>query len=180
MLFYKEKFKYLYMRQNGLCPIAKEHGHGATPDALHHRLHNTKENRERFILFIDSILNLVAVNNEWHINNNSWGKITEKEAEKWERFLIRHHKLAIWVNTLQVPDKLYCANCANCIVKVMKNHTDKYRYAVCKQDRWEPILLHDIKYKYKYYCPGYKPMGNNIEEYMKDINGYTIKTSEIK
>jgi len=179
--YYKAKFSYLYIRQNGLCPIAKEYGRGAKPNALHHKLHNTIENKKAFPLFINSIFNLVAVNNDWHLKNGSWGRMTEREAAKWERFLERHYKIAEWGNSLTIPDKHPCANCANCIVKlkIEKSENKTERLAYCKKLKWTPIYLHQIKDKYKY-CPDYEPMGEE-EDFMHEIKKLTYEnTTEYK
>jgi hypothetical protein len=65
---------------------------------LHHRVHKSKWRIKVYPLFIDSLLNLVGMNNSNHINNNSRFKITDLKAEKYQRFLENHPKIAKFVN----------------------------------------------------------------------------------
>lgn len=96
---YQEKFEYLANRNNWRCPIALEKDAIAQVTDLHHyRVHNTKVNRKLYPLFIDSMLNLVAVNNAWHLKNPSWGREPYFEAEKYELFLSRHPKIDKFLN----------------------------------------------------------------------------------
>ena len=99
---YEQKFKYLANRQNWLCPIGlKKYGRKDPVHDLHHRIcHNTKLNRKKYPLFIDSMLNLQPVNHDNHLNNPSWGGVRngERIAERWERFLERHPRLYFFVN----------------------------------------------------------------------------------
>lgn len=105
---YQIKYLYLIDRQRKkygmvFCPIFyKLKGRYKTPDALHHfKIHNTDINKKRYPLLIDSLLNLVPVFNSYHIQNNSWGKISEYQADKIERFLERHPKASQFVNNLE-------------------------------------------------------------------------------
>lgn len=110
ILHYEEKIKYLVEKQKrdeGLefeyCPITyKVKSLYKTPDSLHHtKVHNTKPNKKRYPLLIDSLLNLTPVFNAVHITRGSWGKISEFNADKIERFLERHVKAARFVNFLE-------------------------------------------------------------------------------
>lgn len=85
------------------CPIYYQlKGRYKTPDSLHHyRIHNTKNNRKRYPLLVDSLLNLLPVFNSYHILNNSWGKISEFNADKIERFLEKHPRAERFVNVLE-------------------------------------------------------------------------------
>lgn len=85
------------------CPIYyQKKGHYKTPDALHHtKVHNTKINQKRYPQLINSLLNLTPVFNSYHILNASWGKISEYNADKIERFLERHPKASQFVNNLE-------------------------------------------------------------------------------
>jgi hypothetical protein len=65
---------------------------------LHHRLHNTKVNKKKYPLFLNSMLNLMPVCNMYHLTNPSYGKITDYQADKYERFLERHPKICAFVN----------------------------------------------------------------------------------
>jgi len=104
MKSYEDKLSYLIERQKGLCPIASAHGEiAAFPWDLHHRLHNHKNYRARFPLFIDSILNLAAVNHDWHIANPSALHIGMYQADCYERFLSCHPEIAHWVNDPSLP-----------------------------------------------------------------------------
>ena len=98
MKAYKEKFEYLASRNNWRCPIALERDVIAQVTDLHHKLHNTKVNRKLYPLFIDSMLNLVPVNNAWHLKYPSWGREPYYRAEKYESFLNRHPKVFMFVN----------------------------------------------------------------------------------
>jgi len=84
---------------NGICPIAFEKNWSYySPTELHHaRAHNTKANRKRWPLFIDSMLNLTAVS-RMHTMFPSYGKISDIECWKYEKFLRRHPKIAKYVN----------------------------------------------------------------------------------
>ena len=88
---YQEKFDYLYTHQSGMCAIAHDNGRLAainTDGSLHHAgVHNTKPNRARFPLLLNSTWNLVAVNHLWHMRYPSWGKISLLEADRRETFL---------------------------------------------------------------------------------------------
>ena len=98
MTHYYEKYYYLLRRQDGFCPIAKMEGWADSPTELHHRLHNTKVNRRKYPLLIDSVWNLVAVAHWAHIKHPSWGKMTYLEAAKRQAFLERHPCIAAAVN----------------------------------------------------------------------------------
>ena len=87
---YRELFFYISVLWNCMCPIALEKGQWANTESLHHRLHNTKINRKRFPLFIDSVFNLVPVNNKYHMENPNWGKFKVYEAEKIENYIINN------------------------------------------------------------------------------------------
>jgi hypothetical protein len=89
---YNELFMYIYILYKGRCPIADSHGVWAYPESLHHRLHNRKINRKRFPLFIDSVFNLVAVNDNFHMKYPGWGKFTVFEADKIELYIVEHQE----------------------------------------------------------------------------------------
>ncbi len=105
---YHQKFHLLtdrQLRKYGMtfCPIYyQQKGNYKTPDALHHtKVHDTKINRKRYPLLINSLLNLTPVFNSYHILNSSWGKISEYNADKIERFLERHPQAERFVNLLE-------------------------------------------------------------------------------
>jgi len=98
---YKDKFEYLANRQKGICKIGEKKYDRKDPvtELHHYRIHNTEVNRGLFPLFIDSVLNLVAVNNRNHLNNPSWGIVKGYNSiDGIERFLERHPKIAKLVN----------------------------------------------------------------------------------
>ncbi len=97
---YQAKFEYLARKQGYRCPIGLiKYLRDDRPQELHHtKVHNTKIARKKFPLFIDSVLNLTAVNHTNHMNNPSWGISTDYICEKYERFLERHPKICNWVN----------------------------------------------------------------------------------
>jgi hypothetical protein len=95
---YTAKFRYLIRRQNGNCAIAVAYDGAAAPDSLHHRLHNTKVNRKKYPLLIDSLWNLVAVNMAWHMQHPSFGGMWPREALSREAFLGRHPMIAAALN----------------------------------------------------------------------------------
>ena len=74
----------IYEAQNGYC--ARE-GCLRPIHSIHHKLHNTKYNRQRFPLFISSPLNGVGLCYEDHTNKSHLFKVTEKEARVYEEFL---------------------------------------------------------------------------------------------
>lgn len=105
---YQTKFQYLTDRQKRkhkmvYCIITyNRSGKYKSPDALHHYLvHDTKINRRRYPLLLDSLMNLLPVVNAYHIWNSSWGKISEFQADKVETFLFNHPKAHRFVNHLE-------------------------------------------------------------------------------
>lgn len=95
---YAQKMAHLLRRQSGNCAIAADHDSYEAPEHLHHRLHNTKTNRKKYPLLVDSLWNLAAVSSHWHMRYSSWGKIGPYEAGKREAFLRRHPKIAAAIN----------------------------------------------------------------------------------
>ena len=94
---YDEKVDYLEDYQKGKCAIAGKQLTFASAD-LHHLCHNTKWRRNKFPLFLNSILNLRLVDHITHLNNGSALKISDLQAEKYEKFLERHPMISQWVN----------------------------------------------------------------------------------
>lgn len=95
---YQRKMHYLSRRNGGHCVIAEAHGAWAPITDLHHRHARSKWARRKFPLFIDSLWNLLPVNNKWHLRYGSFARISKYEAEKRERFLERHPMIAKAVN----------------------------------------------------------------------------------
>ena len=91
---YNELFFYTFMLCKGRCPIAESKGDWAHPDQLHHRLHNERKNRIRFPLFIDSVFNVVAVNEKYHTENRNWRKYSVFAADKIEQYIIDNRECA--------------------------------------------------------------------------------------
>ena len=95
---YEDKLLYLLTHQKHECPIC-EHWLGLSqPIDLHHQFSNTKWGKKKYPLFINSVLNLVAVHSECHLNHCSL-RITDYNANRYEKFLECHKKSAIFVNS---------------------------------------------------------------------------------
>jgi hypothetical protein len=107
--FYYEKLNYLISRKNGAfseCPIAKEkHNmrHVIITDLHHAGIHNTKVSRKLYPNVVHSIINLIPVNNFYHIANGSYGRKSEMWAKKWQKFLENpiHKKCNKFVNEIK-------------------------------------------------------------------------------
>ena len=92
---YEKKFHTLVARQGGCCAIAAAHGEIAAPTELHHaRCHNTKWARAKWPLFIDSIVNLLAVSHEWHMKRGGFGHWPESQIEWFEARMRKNPVLA--------------------------------------------------------------------------------------
>lgn len=105
---YEAKWLYLIDRQKrktGMiyCPIFYEEKKlYQPPDAIHHTLvHDTQINEMRYPRLLNSLLNLTPVFNAMHMWRGSWGKISEFQADKIERFLERHPQASEFVNYLK-------------------------------------------------------------------------------
>ena len=95
---YLKSYAIIYRRQNGLCSIAFSQDLVEEMEELHHaHIHNTKPNRKRFPLLIDSLWNLYGVCHNLHMSNPSWsppeGRWSLIECDKREAFLKRHPKI---------------------------------------------------------------------------------------
>lgn len=101
---YWNKFGYIRLMQRGMCEIAKSKGISyddprSKVEDLHHTwIHNTANNRKKFPLLIHSLWNLTGVNNQLHLNNGSWGKMSLVEVGCRENFLRRHPCVAHALN----------------------------------------------------------------------------------
>lgn len=95
---YDEKFRFIFQSQSGRCVIADADGEYRKMDALHHLLSKSKWAVRKYPLFIDSICNLVGVNNELHISRNSAIKAPEWYAVEWERFFEHNPECAEYCN----------------------------------------------------------------------------------
>jgi hypothetical protein len=86
---YDEKKLACMRRQLYRCPVCGESVmHQNIMLDLHHRMRNTKGNRKRYPLLIDSIENLEAVHHTCHIDHHgSCGKLTDLEAEAIEKMM---------------------------------------------------------------------------------------------
>lgn len=80
--FSEEIKEQIYNVQNGYCKHCLNPIH-----SIHHKLHNTKQNRIRFPLFIVSPMNGVGLCYNCHTNNQHLYKITDKEAQMYENYL---------------------------------------------------------------------------------------------
>ena len=74
----------VFQLSNGFCTCSD--GCRKEPTDVHHKLANTKVNRRRFPLFIDSIFNLVPINNGCHLTKPV-PRIKEHEAMVYEKWL---------------------------------------------------------------------------------------------
>jgi len=70
--------------QNGFC---KSEGCYNKIHSIHHKLHNTSYNRKKFPLFLNSPFNLVGLCYKCHKDKSHLFRVTEKEAEFYERWL---------------------------------------------------------------------------------------------
>ena len=95
---FEAKWEYLVVHYGSYCPIAEENNRIAIVTDLHHLCHKTKWRIKKYPLFIHSMLNLRPVSNHWHLKYPSWGKITDFQAEKYERFLEKHKKISDFLN----------------------------------------------------------------------------------
>ena len=66
------------------------------PD-LHHKCRKHKWRIKKFPLFIHSILNLELLHHTCHLSKDG-SHISDMQAERKERFLERHKKIAKWLN----------------------------------------------------------------------------------
>jgi len=96
---YEAKREWLCNKYNFQCVIAKSHKKQMPVTELHHsHIHNKKWVRKLYPLFIDSIWNLLPVNNAYHLAYGNFGRWPEERVSRCENFLKRHKKLAEWVN----------------------------------------------------------------------------------
>lgn len=103
---WESKIKYLLQHQNrtspfrilDICP-ACDKPMTLSSITFQHRAHNAGWRRIKFPLFIDSIFNGAAIHRHCNIYSfRHYGHINDYQAEKWERFLERHSKIAAWGN----------------------------------------------------------------------------------
>ena len=100
---YEAKFKWLADKYHWICPIAKAYGKYRQVTELHHsHIHNTKIFKKLYPLFIDSLWNLIPVNNAWHLKYGSFGKWPEERVSRCEIFLQRHKKIAEYLNNPEI------------------------------------------------------------------------------
>ncbi len=96
---YEAKMEWLGERHKWQCPIAKSHKTIIHPTELHHcHIHNIKWARKLYPLFIDSIWNLLPVNNAYHLAYGNFGRWPEERVSRCENFLRRHKRLADFLN----------------------------------------------------------------------------------
>ena len=135
-------------------------------ERLHQYFYERDLSDEEFDLILDGL--------EGEVIDEDWEQVAEREYLETDD----HEQ---WANSLIIPDKHPCANCANCIVKLKSTEDGKRieRFAYCKKLKWTPIYLYQIKDKYKY-CSDYEPMGEE-ENFMHDIKKLTYEnTTEYK
>ena len=85
MAFSTEVRELAFKMHHHFCGCAPECG--LLANEVHHQLANTKPNRKRFPLFIDSIFNACAVNHECHMRAFPLPRIGTNEAEAYEEYL---------------------------------------------------------------------------------------------
>lgn len=102
---YEAKYSYLNRRQGFNCAIAAIEGKAALVTDLHHKCHQAKWRHKKFPLFMDSLLNLVGVNNMYHLWKPQFEKISDMRAVKYEAFLSNpiHWKFREFVHTAKWP-----------------------------------------------------------------------------
>jgi hypothetical protein len=83
---YDLKMQAILFCQGYLCPVCRNVLTGKVD--LHHRMRNTKGNRKRYPLMIDSVHNLEAVHHNCHIDKHGQcGKMSDIEAIEIERMM---------------------------------------------------------------------------------------------
>lgn len=92
---YLKRYSSIYRRQHGMCAIAFSKDIVEEMEELHHtHIHNTKSNRQRFPLLLNSLWNLYGVSHSLHMSNPSWSPSTGRwslmECDQREFFLARH------------------------------------------------------------------------------------------
>jgi len=74
----------VFKLSNGFCQCSEDCVERATD--VHHKLPNTKVNKDKYPLFIDSIFNLLPANNGCHLTK-PMPKIKPHEADIYEQWL---------------------------------------------------------------------------------------------
>lgn len=86
MMTFRDEVKIIIVEmQNGFC---KFDGCLNEIHSIHHKLHNTKANRNLFPLFIHSIFNATGLCGHHHANAQHLFRITEIEAKYYEECLM--------------------------------------------------------------------------------------------
>ena len=98
---YLEKVQYLLKHQKHKCPA---YGCGEWMSLsqnldLHHQISKHKWRLKKYPKFIHSLINLQLVHHKCHMTRTCghWG---DYQAEKWEKFLERHSRIADFVNNV--------------------------------------------------------------------------------
>lgn len=90
---YYETLEFLKQWQSDICPVCGKHFelHAEKKIDLHHQAHNDAHAKMWYPLFVDSVLNLYAINHECHVGNgeDSGNKfhLGDLEAAVFERYL---------------------------------------------------------------------------------------------
>lgn len=82
-----DRKEWILRHQGNRCKVCKRSLTGKAVDFHHAGQHNTKANRLNFPLFLNSVLNVVAVCRECHDNHPSHGRMSNIQAELYERLL---------------------------------------------------------------------------------------------
>ena len=103
---YNEKYVYLWRRQNGICPISDKELIASKTDMHHRHVENTRTNRKKFPLFVDSIFNLCLVDSNAHMSKPLPKRLPLRRVERIERGLQRHplHAKAVNMETSKGGD----------------------------------------------------------------------------
>jgi len=80
----RELREMVFSLSHGYCDCCKQCPKQA--DQIHHLLSNTKVNKRLYPLFVNSIFNLKALNNDCHLNKPI-PKITPRQADTYEKWL---------------------------------------------------------------------------------------------
>jgi hypothetical protein len=103
---YGEKFMHIYKRQDGICPACNDALiRKNDPITMQHRFPKPRKGREHkrimklLYLFIDCTLNLYLVHLSCNTTKHrSYGRITEYNAIRYQKFLEKHKKISEFVN----------------------------------------------------------------------------------
>ncbi len=82
-MFSNDVKQQIYEAQNGYCKGCLNKIH-----SIHHKLRDTKYNRDKYPLFLNSPMNGVGLCYECHKNKSHMYRVSDKEAQIYEEWLI--------------------------------------------------------------------------------------------